>query len=278
MFKPLENIKIVTLALNLPGPLAAKRFTDLGATVIKVEPPQGDPFNHYCSKWAHQINKGQQVLTIDLKTEPGQKELDLLLATADLLLTAQRPAAMERLGLGWEALQVKYPLLNHLAIVGYPEPNQEHAGHDLTYQASLGLLTDGHMPKTLVADLVGAEQAAFDGLAMLMASKAGHKGQKRLIALSAAAVYMAQPIKYGLTGEGAMLGGLLPEYSLYKTATTWVAIAAIEPHFKANLMKQLKLDSLTHENLAEKLKQQPASAWVNWANQQDIPLVAVKQL
>ena len=277
MFKPLENIKIVTLALNLPGPLAAKRFVDLGADVIKVEPPQGDPFKHYCPEWAKQINNGQQVQAIDLKTEQGQKELALLLETADLLLTAQRPAAMERLGLGWEILHAKYPLLNHLAIVGYPVPNQEHAGHDLTYQASLGLITDGQMPKTLIADLVGAEQAAFEGLAMLMASKAGEKGQKKLIPLSAAADYMAQPIKYGLTGEGAMLGGFLPEYSLYKTATEWVAIAAIEPHFKANLMKQLKLDNLTHENLAEKLKQQPASAWVDWANQHDVPLVTVKQ-
>jgi alpha-methylacyl-CoA racemase len=278
MSKPLENIKIVTLALNLPGPLAAKRFADLGASVIKVEPPQGDPFKLYCPEWAQQINAGQQVQCIDLKTEKGQEALSLLLETADLLLTAQRPAAMDRLGLGWDVLHAKFPSLNHLAIVGYPAPNQEHAGHDLTYQASLGLLTDGHMPKTLVADLVGAEQAAFEGLAMLMATKAGHTGQKKLIALSTAADYMAQPIKYGLTGEGAMLGGRLPEYSLYKTATEWVAIAAIEPHFKANLMKQLKLDNLTHETLAEKLKQQPATAWVDWANQLDIPLVAVKQL
>lgn len=278
MFKPLDNIKIVTLALNLPGPLAAKRFTDLGANVIKVEPPQGDPFNQYCSGWAKQINAGQQVRVIDLKTAQGQAELATLLESTDLLLTAQRPAAMERLGLGWETLQQKYPRLNHLAIVGYPAPNQEHAGHDLNYQASLGLLTEGVMPKTLVADLVGAEQAAFEGLAMLMASKAGENGQKKLIALSEAAEYMAQPVKHGLTGGGAMLGGALAEYSMYQTASGWVAIAAIEPHFRAALMKQLGLDSLTHQTVAEKMKRQTAAEWVDWANLHDIPLVEVKKL
>jgi len=277
MYKPLKNTNVVTLALNLPGPLAAKRFVELGANVIKVEPPQGDPFNHYCSEWAKQINAGQQVRVIDLKTAQGQEELATLLESTDLLLTAQRPAALARLGLDWETLQQKYPRLNHLAIVGYPAPNQEHAGHDLTYQASLGLLTEGVMPKTLVADLLGAEQAAFEGLAMLMASKAGENGQKKLIALSEAANYMAQPLKHGLTGEGAMLGGDLPEYSMYQTASGWVAIAAIEPHFRAALMKQLGLDSLTHQNVAEKMKRQTSAEWVDWANQHDIPLVEVKK-
>lgn len=276
MFKPLENMRVVTLALNLPGPLAAKRFAELGATVIKVEPPQGDPFNEYCPDWYTEMTEGQEIKVIDVKSAAGAAELDELLASTDLLLTAQRPAALERLGLGWGVLQAKYPKLNHVAVVGYPAPNDNHAGHDLTYQATLGLLTPPMFPKTLVADLAGGERAALVGLTLLMGSKAGLKGERELIALSDAAEYMAQPVKHGLTSDGAMLSGVLAEYAIYETADGWVAVAAIEPHFKANLKKELGLEKLTQETLGAKLKEKPATEWEKWANENDIPLVKLK--
>jgi alpha-methylacyl-CoA racemase len=276
MYKPLKNITIVTLALNLPGPLAAKRFVELGARVIKVEPPQGDPFEQYCPDWYAQVNHGQQREVIDVKSAEGRAQLDTLLSSATLLLTAQRPAALERLGLGWNELHEQFPHLNHLAVVGYPAPNDNHAGHDLTYQAALGLLSPPHVPKTLVADLAGAERAAFEGMAMIMGSQQGERGRQNLVALSEAADYMAQPLKYGLTSDGALLSGVLPEYTLYETLDGWVAVAALEPHFRANFKQQLGLDSLTKNDVAQKLKQKPSCEWVTWANEHDIPLVEVK--
>jgi len=221
--------------------LSVKRFVELGATVIKVEPPQGDPFQHYCPAWYAQVNHGQQREVIDVKSAEGRAQLDVRLSSATLLLTAQRPAALERLDLGWDALHQQFPNLNHLAIVGYPAPNDNHAGHDLTYQAALGLLSPPHMPKTLVADLAGAERAAFEGLAMIMGHQQGELGRQSLMSLSDAADYMAQPIKYGITSDGGLL---LPEYTLYETLDSWVAVAALEPHFKTNFMQQLALDSL----------------------------------
>ena len=277
MYKPLKNITIVTIALNLPGPLAAKRFVELGATVIKVEPPQGDPFEQYCPAWYAQVNHGQQREIIDVKSAEGRAQLDTMLLSATLLLTAQRPAALERLGLAWDALHQKFPNLNHLAIVGYPEPKENHAGHDLTYQAALGLINPPQMPKTLVADLAGAERAAFEGLAMIMASQQGEPGRQSLITLSDAANYMAQPIKYGITSEGGLLSGVSPEYSIYETLDGWVAVAALEPHFKAKFKQQLALDSLDRNAVEQKLKQKPSAEWVIWANKYDIPLVELKK-
>jgi len=277
MYKPLKNITIVTLALNLPGPLAAKRFVELGATVIKVEPPQGDPFEQYCPDWYAHVNHGQHREVIDVKSAKGRAQLDTLLSSATLLLTAQRPAALERLGLGWDELHEQFPHLNHVAVVGYPAPNDNHAGHDLTYQAALGLLSPPHVPKTLVADLAGAERAAFEGLAMIMASKEGEKGRQVLVALSDAADYMAQPLKYGLTSDGAILSGVLPEYTLYETLDGWVAVAALEPHFRSNFKQQLELESLNKQDVAQKLKQKRSSEWVVWADKYDIPLVEVKK-
>ncbi len=273
MLKPLENIRVVTLAVNVPGPLAAKRWLDLGATVIKVEPPEGDPLELYCPDWYQDINAGQQTVRLNLKTEEGNDELTKLLLSADLLLTAQRPNALKRLGLDWRVLQVKYPQLNHLAIVGFPSPNENEAGHDLTYQASFGLLNPPNMPKTLMADMAGAERAALEGLALLMGSKAG---RQKMVTLYDAAEYMAQPVKYGLTTDNALLGGGQAEYALYEANDGWLAIAALEPHFSARLKAELGLEELNHEALSNKLKQGSTTDWVDWAKQYDIPLVAVK--
>jgi crotonobetainyl-CoA:carnitine CoA-transferase CaiB-like acyl-CoA transferase len=277
MFKPLAGMRVVTLAQNLPGPLAAKRLVELGAAVIKVEPPSGDPFEQYCPEWYCDLNSGQQHQTIDLKSAEGQQTLEQLLSEADLLLTAQRPAALTRLGLDWERLHKDHPNLNHLAIVGYPEPMAELAGHDLTYQASLGLVTPPNMPKTLIADMAGAEYAALQALALLMVRKAGEAGEQKLVALSDAAEYMAQPLKYGLSSEGTILSGELPEYSLYETQSGWVAIAALEPHFKSRLQDKLGIELFSRELLAEKMKERTTQAWSEWADENDIPLVEVKR-
>lgn len=269
-------MRVVTLALNLPGPLAAKRLVELGAEVIKVEPPSGDPFGQYCSDWYQEINRGQQIQTIDLKSPEGAQELASRLSETDLLLTAQRPAALKRLGLDWESLHNRYPQLNHLAIVGYPEPMEDHAGHDLTYQASLGLVSAPQMPKTLMADMAGAEQAAFQSLALLMGRKAGQTGELRFVALSDAAEYMAQPLMQGLTSEAGILSGKLAEYALYETKRGWIAIAALESHFRKRLQEKLEIDLFTKAALAEKLKERDADDWVSWADRYDLPIVKLE--
>ena len=276
MFKPLKNLTVVTLAVNIPGPLAAKRLYELGATVIKVEPPEGDPLETYSADWYKDINVGQQRKIINLKSSEGKKLLATFLSKADLLLTAQRPSALQRLGLNWGNLHNWYPSLNHVAIVGYPVPDENEAGHDLTYQAAIGLLSAPIMPKTLIADMAGAERAVTISMALLMGRKANQAGRMELVALSDSANYMAQPYKYGLTKKGAFLSGAVPQYAMYETKSDWIALAALEPHFSEKLKKELGLESLSKAALVEKFKQQSADAWVTWAKDKDIPIVAVK--
>ncbi len=276
MFKPLENIRVVTLALNVPGPLVAKRLLGLGAVVIKIEPPQGDPLKQYCAKWYDDINVGQDCRAIDLKSIKGKKQLAAILSSTDLLITAQRTKALDNLGLDWASLQQSFPQLNHIAIVGYPSPGDNEAGHDLTYQAKLGLLKNNQLPSTLIADMAGAEMAAFEGLALLMASRTGEKGQKKIIALSESAEYMAQPLTYGVTAEGGLLSGGLPEYATYQTKEGWVALAALEPHFSTRLKECLELETLSSESLSQVFKQKTAHEWVAWAGERDIPLAEIK--
>ena len=142
----LQGIKIVSLALNVPGPAAAARLTKLGADVIKVEPPTGDATKAAAPGLYESLCQGQTVLRLDLKSPEGRAKLDELLASADLLLASFRPSALQRLELDWESLHARHPKLCFVGIIGYSAPLQERTGHDLTYQCDLGLLRPPQMP------------------------------------------------------------------------------------------------------------------------------------
>lgn len=130
---PLEDLRVVSLALNLPGPAAAARLVALGAQVTKVEPPAGDFLAEAAPAYYAELAAGQRVVTIDLKTTAGLAELAGLLDEADLLLTSSRPAALARLGLDWASVHARWPRLCQVAIVGHAGAEADVPGHDLTY-------------------------------------------------------------------------------------------------------------------------------------------------
>jgi crotonobetainyl-CoA:carnitine CoA-transferase CaiB-like acyl-CoA transferase len=265
---------VVNLSLNLPGPAAARRLRQLGARVLKVEPPVGDPMQNYHAGWYGELAAGQEVLTLDLKSPEGRLRIDELLAQADLLLTASRPAALQRLGLGWTELHRRFPRLCQVAIVGYAAPRANEAGHDLTYQAALGLLNPPHMPRTLLADMAGAEQTVGAALALLLGRERGGAGGYAEVALAEAAAAMAEPLRFGTTAPGALLGGGRPEYNVYPASDGWVAVAALEPHFKKRLEEEFGGDQDGHYR--DRFKSRTATEWEAWGQQMDIPVVAVK--
>jgi hypothetical protein len=94
----LRGVRVLTLAVNLPGPAAASRLRDMGAHVVKVEPPGGDPLARMCPAYYEELRSGQKVVRLDLKDGRDRASLDDLLEDTDLLLTASRPAALGRLG------------------------------------------------------------------------------------------------------------------------------------------------------------------------------------
>src|SRR5918997_2428857 len=98
---PLQGIRVLTLAVNLPGPVAASRLHAMGASVIKVEPPGGDPLARMCPGYYEDLSAGQEVVRLDLKDQKDRASLNDRLEGMDLLLTASRPAALGRLGLSW---------------------------------------------------------------------------------------------------------------------------------------------------------------------------------
>lgn len=274
-FKPLAGFTVVSLAINVPGPVAAARLCAYGARVIKVEPPDGDPLEHLGCGWYEELLEGMERRTLNLKDSAQRAELDTLLSTADLLLTAQRPAALDRLGLGWDALRERFPRLCHVGVVGYPPPHENEPGHDLTYQAKYHTLTPPHMPPVLIADMAGAERAATEALALLMARERGHGTGQRWVALSDAAEAFAASVRYDITTPGGLLGGGLPNYAIYPTRDGHLACAALEMHFFKRLLAALGEDATTHEALGTIFLRKTAAEWEAWAREHDLPLAAI---
>ncbi|MFN7196947.1 MAG: CoA transferase, partial [Hylemonella sp.] len=225
--RPLRGVRVLSLALNLPGPAALLRLQAMGARCIKLEPPAGDPMRHYCPPAYAALHDGVRVLQADLKTEAGQRLLQRELARSDVLLTSFRPSALARLGLGWSRLHRLYPALNLVRIVGAAGAQAEIPGHDLTYQAEQGLIQGLNLPPTLYADMGGALLASEAVLLALMRRGRAGAGVQQEVALSEAAAWLALPRRWGLVQPRSAVGGGHAGYRVYACRDGRVAVAAL---------------------------------------------------
>jgi crotonobetainyl-CoA:carnitine CoA-transferase CaiB-like acyl-CoA transferase len=271
----LNGIAVVNAGVNLPVIAAAARLAELGASVTKVEPPGGDPSEALAESLYRHHTEGQTVIRLDLKADEGQAAMSELLAGADVLLTSSRPSALARIGLAPAALLARHPRLVQVAIVGHAAPRQELAGHDLTYVARHGLLSPPALPRTLLADLGGAERAATAVLALLLARERGLGGRYAEVALDESAAFFATVWAHGVTAAHGPLGGREPFYGVYESADGWVALAALEPHFRTRVVAELGITAGTAGALAEAFRQRSSDDWERWAEVHDLPIAAV---
>lgn len=288
-FQPLQGVRILSLALNLPGPAALMRCRRMGASCLKLEPPAGDPMGLYNPAAYAELHDGVKVLSADLKTEDGQKVLQRELAKTDVLLTSFRPSAIEKLGLGWKKIHNAYPALSHVAIVGAPGARGEEPGHDLTYMADNDLVPGLELPPTLYADMGGSLMASEAVLQAALRQREPYAGTGEPhpqgvfleVALSEAASYLGLPRAWGLTKPGAAVGGGHAGYRVYPCKDGRVAVAALEPHFAASLcaaagvqvsdMKAMFAPA-THQAIADFLLTQTCEQLNKLAVGKDIPL------
>ncbi len=233
--KPLRGIRVLSLALNLPGPAALMRLAQMGANCTKVNPPTGDPMQHYTPDGYALLHTGVKHQTIDLKTDKGQAALHKLLPKTDVLLTSFRPSALSKLGLGWKVLHKQYPALSLIEVVGAPGPLAEIPGHDLTYQAEVGLVNGMDLPPSLFADMGGALMASEATLKAVLSLKTTGQGTRHEVALSSAAAWLALPRQLRMTTPDGAVGGAHAGYRMYACKNGRVAVAALEPHFARSL-------------------------------------------
>jgi crotonobetainyl-CoA:carnitine CoA-transferase CaiB-like acyl-CoA transferase len=278
---PLEGVRVVSLALNLPGPAALMRCRAMGATCLKLEPPGGDPMALYNRPAYAALHEGIEVRALDLKTEAGQRQLHAELATTDVLLTSFRPSALGKLGLDRAALQARHPSLSQVAIVGAPGERAEEPGHDLTYLAESGLVTGTELPPTLYADMGGALLASEAVLKAVLLRSRQPAGVYLEVALNASADWLALPRTWGLTQPAGAVGGAHAGYRVYPCADGRVAVAALEPHFAARLCEAAGIGAhdmmapATHEALAAWFAARTRNALEAMARERDVPLLTL---
>lgn len=281
--RPLKGVRILSLALNLPGPAALMRLKQLGAICVKIEPPAGDPMKLYSESAYAQLHEGVKVWQADAKSEKGQSRIHAELAKADVLITSFRPSALVKLGLGWKDLHKRYPSLCQVSIVGACGERAEEPGHDLTYQAEHGLITGDHLPATLYADMGGSLAATEAVLAALRSrdqSKSG-KGIQLEVGLAESAGYLALPRVWGMTVSKGMVGGLHAGYRVYPCKDGRVALAALEPHFAQRLCDAAGIADSALKNMTKAatvtqltrfFAEQTRKALNKLASEKDIPL------
>jgi crotonobetainyl-CoA:carnitine CoA-transferase CaiB-like acyl-CoA transferase len=143
---PLDGIRVLDFSIMLAGPYCARLLADVGADVIKIEPPEGDdmrlrtPLRDGNSAYFGQLNAGKRSLALDLKSADAIKLVHQLTAEADIVVENFRPGVMDRLGLGYEALRQINPRLIYCSISGYGQtgPAAERAAYAMIVHAESG--------------------------------------------------------------------------------------------------------------------------------------------
>ncbi|CAA7618374.1 CaiB/BaiF CoA-transferase family protein [Magnetospirillum sp. UT-4] len=249
----LAGIRVLDLSQYIPGPFATQWLSDLGAEVVKVEPPAGDPMatmgpldGDGTSVFYKLANRNKAVVTIDLKDEDGRRVFTKMLAAADVLVEAYRPGVLARLGFGPETVGKLNPRLIHCSLSGYGQdgPHAAVAGHDLTYVALTGGLWasgTGERPVMTfppLADHAGAAMVVVAVLAALVRRGTTGKGGQVDVSLSEAALawmggVLTQARRFGDGGrEDAIINGGAACYRVYRTRDgRFVALAALEDKF-----------------------------------------------
>jgi len=247
---PLTDVRVLDLSRLLPGAYCTQLLQAQGATVVKIESPAGDPIRALPAGEAYfdALHRGQQLLTLDLRTESGRESLRRRVVDADVLVEGFRPGVMERMQIGYDSLSAINPALIYCAITGYGSSGRlaRRAGHDLNYLARSGALplmplADNRpvIPGLQVADLAGGLQAAFLVAAAL--ADRGRTGRGSRVEVSMTDVmrsWTMLPRAARAAGmPGLPLTGELPCYHVYAVADGFLTVAPLEPDFWAEFCR-----------------------------------------
>jgi CoA:oxalate CoA-transferase len=215
--RPLDGVKVLDLTRVFAGPIAGRTLSDLGADVVKVEPPDGDVTRLWGRKTAGlstyftQQNCGKRNVCIDLNTDGGAELVAQLAEQADVLIENYRPGVMAKFGLDWDTLSARNPALIMLSISGFGQdgPESQRAAYASIVHAEAGILPaplGDEMPLDLdlsAADVLSGMHGVIAVLAALRARDAGSSdggGQHIDMAMMDAMTYSADIIINVLDG------------------------------------------------------------------------------
>ncbi len=278
------------LSRYLPGPFASRELLELGARVIRLLPPAGDPMAEVAPAWHEALNAGKETVLLDLKEEPERGRA--VCAEADVVLESFRPGVVERLGVGPGDLPES---IVYCSFTGFGSHGRhaDRAGHDLNYQGWAGLLADTApaMPPTQIADLAaGALTGVTQILAALLERTRTGRGAHVVVSLTHGAHRL---VSHRLGGDPVprMLTGGLACYGMYATADgRHLTVGALERRFFARLCELLELKELIDRQfdpdsqealrgaLAERIGKKPLADWLELFDGEDVSVGPVATL
>ena len=306
---PLAGMVVLDLSRMLPGAVLARQLVDLGARLIKVEEPGiGDPMRlvpplvggvgvGYAA-----LLRGAESVALDLRSERDAARVRTLASRADVLIESFRPGAMERWGLGWDALSGANPRLVWCSLSSYGQSGAAAArvGHDLNFIAESGALRelrDAGVPSLQLADVAGALLAASAVLAALLDRERHGRGRFLDQPLAAGplpfvAWAWAEAAAGGAAGSEQLLSGRCPCYRTYACGDgAEIAVAAVEPKFWAALVEALGVPELAASGwdageegaaaaarLAAVFAERPRAHWLGLAVELGLPVSPVHDL
>jgi crotonobetainyl-CoA:carnitine CoA-transferase CaiB-like acyl-CoA transferase len=266
---PLQDVRVLDLTRVLAGPSASLALADLGAEVIKVEPPgAGDetrtfpPFREGESHYYLAINRGKKSIVVDLKTEEGLQLVKDLAAKCDILIENYRPGVMDRLGLSYDTLSELNPGLIYCSISGFGQdgPLRDRPSFDIVLQAMSGAMSvngePGGLPTKLgvpLGDLIGGINGPIAILGAL--HERNQTGKGRLIDISlmdgmmGMLGYLAQIAFF--TGEdpkpvGSQHPNLVP-YGAFPAKDGSIIVACLTNNFWGRICKALAMPEMEHD-------------------------------
>jgi CoA:oxalate CoA-transferase len=265
MAKPLAGIRVIELANFIAGPLAGTLLADMGADVVKVEPPQGDmgratpPIRNGESVSFVALNRNKRSLVLDLKQPQAVEILRKVAAKSDVFLEAYRPGALDKLGLGATDIKAVQPRIVYTSVSGFGQtgPDRRRAGVNLIIEAFSGALSvtgePGKMPMrpgVQTADVFGALFATYATLAGLIGAARNGEGRIADVSLVEASIAAAawEAAEYLETDKVPQpLGNrhrLNAPYQLFETRDRrYLAIGTPNDQLFGKLMQVLRLDA-----------------------------------
>jgi crotonobetainyl-CoA:carnitine CoA-transferase CaiB-like acyl-CoA transferase len=253
-------VRVLDLSIWRPGPYCTQLLAQLGADVIKVEPPGGDPMRVFVDLFAD-LNAGKRAAAVDLKDDAGRAAVLGLAASADAVVEGFRPGVAARLGVGPEDVRAVNPGAVYCSISGYGQdgPLAAVPGHDVNYQSWAGVLepgTDGTepvLPRPPIADLAGGAYAAMAVCAALVRRGRTGEGEAIDVAMTDVLASWTGVLPPVTLADGTALGGRVAGYGIYATADGWISLGVLsEDHLWSALATAVGLDDVAGLTFVER--------------------------
>ncbi len=272
---PLSGLLVVDLTRYLPGEYAGRELLRLGARVVRIEPPGGEPLRETAPAWDRALNAGKESVVCDLKSEAGVALARALLARADVVLEGFRPGVAARLGVGPDDAR---PDTVYCSITGFGADGRhvQRAGHDLNYLGWAGALADTApaLPPLQIADLAAG---ALGAVTQILAALLEGGGARITVSMTHRAHDL---VAHRLGGDPLpkLLTGGVACYQTYETADGgFLTVAALEPKFWQRLCELVDLPELIGRQweqrlpeLEDTLASRPLAAWLERFDDEDV--------